>query len=193
MLAALLALAAPAAACPTDEDTARGIEITYADGSRSVITRNAAGEVREAEYFDGDTPYIYISANGLIETGYRDPDSGASDKFSYTFDTDDLLPLQPWFGRAGEQIVTDADGVEVDRVGYSFQTRAEITAIIGDCSYRAIPLETYYRTPGDPSMVEFLYLLDLGIPVNVGYAYLAGGFGAAEPNAPVAIAAVPEE
>lgn len=187
--ATLLTTFLPATACPSAGDTRAGVEVTYADGTRSIITRDATGAVREAEYLDGDTPYIYIAGNGVLETGYLDPHSDTSDTFSYTFDTDDLLPVRAWSGRAGEQITTDADGTEINRIPFTFRTRGETEATIGDCAYRAIPLETYYYEPGEPSMVEYIYLLDLDIPVITGHAYFGDGFGGAEPNPPVSIRA----
>lgn len=192
-LAAILVLyALSAAACPTADDAEVGIEITYPDGVRSIITREASGAVRETEYWDGETAYVYFSANGLIETGYLDPETNTTDSISYTFDTSDLLPVRPWLTRSGEQIVTNADGVAIDRVPFTLRTRNETIATIGDCTFRAIPLETYYYSPGEPSMVEYIYLLDLGIPVSVGHAYLVGGFASGEANIPIAIRATPD-
>lgn len=184
---------AVAQTCPTGADMARGVEVTYEDGTRSVITRDASGVVHEAEYWDGDTPYIYIAANGVLETGYIDPDTGAADSFTYTFPTDDLLPLKPWTGRQGEQITTDTSGNQINRIPFHFRTRDLASFSIGDCTFDAMPIETYYQEPGDPSMVEFIYLIDLGIPINVGYSYLTGGIGSAEPTKPVQIRPVPAE
>ena len=157
-----------------------------------MITRDASGEVRELEFTDSDKPYVYIAANGVLETGYVDPDSGAADSFSYSFATDDLLPLQPWSGREGEQITTDADGEELNRIPFSFRTRGATTIDIGGCRYAMVPLETYYFEPGDPSMVEFAYLTELAVPISVGYSYLAGGMGTAETSTPIGIRPVRE-
>lgn len=192
MLAAL-PLAGRADTCPTAADVATGVVVEYADGMSSVITRDASGAVREEETSGGAQPYIYIAANGLLETGFIDAETGTEDKFSYSFSTDDILPLQPWSGEEGEQVTTDTAGEEINRIPFAWRTRGLTTWTLGGCSYDAIPVETYYYEPGDPSMVEFVYLTELRIPIAVGYAYLGGGIGSAEPYRPVSIRPAPKE
>ena len=164
-----------------------GVEIEYADGHNSVITREPSGAVREEESSDGARPYIYIAANGVLETAYIDAETGAEDSFTYSFSTDDILPLQPWSGQRGEQVTTDANGEEINRIPFEWRTRGPAVFALGDCTYDTIPLETYYFEPGDPSVVEFAYLTELRIPIAIGYAYLGGGFPSAELYNPVAI------
>lgn len=148
--------------------------------------------MREEEESDTSEPFVYIAANGVLETGYIDAETGAADKFTYSFPTDDILPLSAWSGQRGEQITTDADGAEINRIPFAWRTRGPTTFTLGDCAFEAIPLETYYYEPGDPSMVEFIYLTELRIPIAIGYAYL-GGFGSAELYNPIAIRPVARE
>lgn len=164
-----------------------GVEVEYSEGSTSVITRDAYGEVREKESLGGTQIHVYIAANGVLETGYIDTEAGTEDRFTYNFSTEDILPLEPWSGQSGEQVTMNADGEEINRIPFAWRTRGPTTFTLGECSYASIPLETYYYEPGDPSMVEFAYLIDLQIPIAIGYAYLAGGIGSAEPYHPVAI------
>lgn len=192
MLAAL-PLAGRADTCPTSADVATGVIVDHADGMTSVITRDASGAVREEETSAGSPPYIYIAANGLLETGFIDGETGAEDGFAYSFSTDDILPLRPWSSDRGEQVTTDSSGEEITRIPFEWRTRGLTTWTLGGCSYAAIPVETYYHEPGDPSMVEFVYLTELRIPIAVGYAYLGGGIGSAEPYRPVAIRPAPQE
>lgn len=194
-LSALLGTAtlAWADACPTSADTRQGIEVIYADGTTSVITRDPYGEVRETETWGGETPVTYITANGVIETGYLDPENGEQDTFSYSFATDDILPLRPWSGRSGQQVTTDASGTEINRVQFAWRTRDLGTFKISGCTFRSIPLETYYYEPSGPSMIEYAYLVDLGVPINVGSSFFSGGIGSGVPNIPVKIRALFEE
>lgn len=179
--------------CPTPDDALTGIEIQYPDGRRSIITRDTTGTVREEEDSGGDAPYVYITENGVIETGYIDAETGARDRFTYSFATDDLIPLTAWSGDRGEQITTDDSGAEINRIPFAWRTRGATSIRIGDCLFASIPLETYYYEPGDPSMVEYAYLTDLGIPIAVGYAFFGGGIGSAEPDYPVSIRPAPKE
>lgn len=187
---ALFALTGLAQACPVVGDVATGVEVTYDDGGRSVITRNASGEVREAEYFDDTSPVIYVAANGVIETGYIDTETATTDRFTYSFSTNDLLPLGTWIARDGEQITFDEDDAEINRIPFILRTRGEVDYQIGDCTFRAIPLETYYYEPGEPSVINFMYLVDLKVPILVGDAFLVGGMADSSPRKPLTIRAV---
>lgn len=157
-----------------------------------MITRAPDGTVRDEETVNDTPEYVYIAGNGVFETGFIDLSTGERNSFTYTFPTDDLLPLKPWSGREGEQVTLDGDGTETNRIPFSYRTRGETVEELGGCTFTIIPLETYYFEPGDPSMVEFRYVVELGVPVNVGYAYLNGGIGSAEPYHPVSISAVAE-
>lgn len=169
-------------ACPVADDLTAGVRVDYADDSYSVITREADGSIRETEHADGEV-YIYVTANGLLETGYEEPATGTHDTFKYTFDTSELVPPAPWRGQRGEQITVDQDGAETNRVGFSYHTRGASTYAIGDCSFPAIGLQTYYENPDEKSLVEFVYLLDLGVSIITGY----GGPGYYDPQRPTRI------
>lgn len=173
---------AGALACPVADDLTAGVRVDYADDSYSVITREADGSIRETEHADGEV-YIYVTANGLLETGYEEPATGTHDTFKYTFDTSELVPPAPWRGQRGEQITVDQDGAETNRVGFSYHTRGASTYAIGDCSFPAIGLQTYYENPDEKSLVEFVYLLDLGVSIITGY----GGPGYYDPQRPTRI------
>lgn len=155
------------AACPVSSDAKTGIKIEYAD-SYSIHTRDADGSVTETEY-SGDEINQYIAGNGLLETAFVVAADDVADQFSYTFDTSALVPPKPWSGNRGEQITYDGQGEEVDRVEYSYHTRGFKPYRIGPCTYSSIAFQTYQHFPDGKSMVEFVYLLDLGIPVPVGF------------------------
>ncbi len=159
-------MAGQALACPTVDDVAGGVRITFDDDTYSVFTRDSAGAVSERQHADDET-YIFESANGLIETGYVE--GGVRDTFTYDFDTTNLFPLKPWSRMAGTQTVSDANGDEIERVGFHFHTLGESTYKIGVCKYAAIRVLTYYEFDEGSSMVELTYLTSLGIPINTGY------------------------
>jgi hypothetical protein len=162
-------LAGQALACPTSEDVlGDGVRITFDDGRYSVITRDASGAVVETERDNGAT-YVYEADGGLLETGYVE--DGVRDVFTYDFDTSDILPLRPWSRDAGVQIALNESGEEIERVGFSYHTLGESTYDIGDCSYAAIRVLTYYAFEDGQTMIELTYLIELGIPINTAYGY----------------------
>ena len=143
--------------------------------------------MREEEYLpDLDETVTYVTENGVIETAYLSPSEEESAFYSYSFPTDDILPLAEWSGQEGEQIESDIAGEVVATYGFSWRTRALETFAIGDCVYDAIPLETIYIDEYGSTLTEFRYLVDLGVPVVMGYY----ADGAAELFPPVSISAV---
>ncbi len=171
-----------AVACPTADDALTGFRVEYADGSYSIIRRDASGAVFETEY-SGDAVYEYEASGGLLETGYREVGSDSVDRFKYTFDTSSLVPPRPWTGMAGEQITIDQTGEEIERLPFSVHTRGTGRYRIGDCEYDAIGVQTYYTNPDEKSLVEFIYLFGLDVPVLVGF----GGPGYYDARPPVSI------
>jgi hypothetical protein len=158
------------AACPTGADAAAGIRVTY-EGFYSVYTRNAEGRVIETEYSEGG-PFEYTSENGLIETAYRA--LGETDKtYDYDFDTSNLAPPEPWSAYSGVQTLTESTG-ESFPVPYSLHTRGVRPIRIGDCAYNAIGVQTYYYNDDGRTMYAFDYILELGLPVSVGYGEASG-------------------
>lgn len=172
-------MAASAAACPVYDDLASGVRLDYADGSYSNIFRDPDGALREVEY-DGDDIYTYYSDNGLLETGYEESGREGQDRFEYTFDTSSLLPVKPWSGLQGEQVTTYADGGETERVGFSYHTRGKQPFAVGGCSYSSIAVQTHYDFEDGRTMVEFAYLMELGVPIAVGY-WSDGGYDRYQP------------
>ncbi len=172
-----------AVACPTADDALTGLRVEYADESYSIIRRNASGAVLETEY-SGDAVYEYEASGGLLETGYREVGADTADRFEYTFDTSSLVPPRPWIGMAGEQITIDKTGTEIERLPFEVHTRGTQRYRIGDCEYEAIGVQTYYTSPDEKSLVEFIYLFDLNVPVVVGF----GGPGYYDARKPVSIA-----
>ncbi len=150
-----------------------------------MITRDAEGVVRETEYSDGET-YVFTSENGLLETAYEEPGTENHDRFDYTFDTSNLIPPKTWSGQTGQQIRLDKDGVEQERLGFFYRTRGLGEIAIGDCIYETVAVQTYYDNPDGRSLVEFVYLLDLGIPLAIGF----GGPGYFDPYIPQRISAI---
>ncbi len=179
-MAALIGSAA-GAQCPTSADLAGGVRVQYRDGY-SIITRDDQGVVTEEEH-SGEDVYQYVTENGVLETGYIETAAGISDRFSYTFDTSKLLPLDEWSGQAGEQITLNEAGVEVERVAFSYHTRGQLKYSIGACTFDSIAFQTFQRYPDGTSMVEFQFLLDLGVPVVVGF----GGDGVFDSYPPQSI------
>lgn len=176
---------AGASACPTADDLTTGIRVEYGEDGYSIVTRDPSGVIRETEYA-GEDVYVYITANGLLETAYEEPAANTFDTFEYTFDTTGLFPLKPWSGQRGEQIARDRDGNEFDRLGYSYHTRGQGQYTIGECQFTSIPFQTYYDNPDEQSVVEFVYLMELGIPLAIGY----GGPGYFDAHRPTDISAV---
>lgn len=162
----LAVLAGQALACPTVDDVASGVRITFDDDTYSIYSRDSAGAVIEQQHDDGET-FIFEASNGLLETGYIE--DGVRDTFDYDFDTSNLFPLKPWSRMEGTQTVRDENGDLVENVGFQFHTLGESTYRIGDCSYAAMRVLTYYKFEDGNSMVELTYLKDLGIPVNTGF------------------------
>ncbi|MEM9972314.1 MAG: hypothetical protein AAF762_14635, partial [Pseudomonadota bacterium] len=121
-------------------------------------------------------------------TAYLSPSEEESAFYTYSFPTDDILPLQEWAGQSGTQIERDVEGVVVGTVDFSWRTRGREPFQIGDCTYDAIPLETVYSSEDGTSLTEFRFLVDLGIPVVVGYY----ADGAADLYPPQRISAVGE-
>lgn len=113
--------------------------------------------------------HVYLSDNGLIETGYTETGQAHETTFTYSFATDDLAPPVPWMSREGEQVTTE-NGDDIDRATFSLHTRGERDYRIGDCTFRSIAFQTFARYEDGDSMVEFVYLLDLGIPIPISYA-----------------------
>ena len=170
--------------CPVAGDLSGGIRLDYADGY-SIVTRDESGAVIEEEHL-GDDVFVYKTDNGLIETEYVDVAGESTDHYSYTFDTFDIEPPKPWSGRHGEQITRNESGEEVERVPFSYHTRAMQNFKIGPCDFEAIAYQTYLKFPDGTSMVELMYLVELGIPIVVGFK----NDGYFDPYRPTAISAV---
>ncbi|MCG6882435.1 MAG: hypothetical protein LJE62_01630 [Silicimonas sp.] len=164
------------------EDALTGIRVGYGDGSYSIVTRDPSGAVRETEY-SGDDVVDYVAEGGLLETAYRDRADGAWEFFEYSFDTTSLVPPTPWSSASGEQVSRDEAGNETHRVPFSIHMRGRTSYRIGDCVYDGIGVQTYYRNPEETSLVEFVYLIDLGLPLVVGF----GGPGYFDGRRPVSI------
>ncbi len=189
LAACLAAFASPVWACPGPDDLAVGIRIDLAGEDFSIITKGPDGVIREVEYLvDLGEPVTYVTENGVLETAYLSPSEEESAFYSYDFPTDEILPLKEWAGQAGKQIERDATGKIVGTLGFSWRTRGMEAYTIGECTYDAIPLETLYDDEMGTSMTEFRYLVELGIPVVVGF-YM---HGTADLYPPVKISAVEE-
>jgi hypothetical protein len=160
-------VAGHAVACPTQSDVTNGVRVTFDDGKYSIITRDASGAVSETEVIDGEA-VTYESANGILETGYVE--DGTRDTFTDDFETSGILPLEPWSRESGTQILTDESGAVVERVGFSYHTLGQSSYAIGECTYDAIRVLTYYQFEDGQSMVELTFLTDLGFPINTGYS-----------------------
>ena len=160
-------MAGQALACPTADDIATGVRVTFDDDTFSILTRDETGAVIETQHTTDGEVFVFESANGLLETGYVE--GGARDTFTYDFDTSNLLPLKTWSRAAGTQTVTDENGDEIERVGFSYHTLGESSLRIGSCDYDAIRVQTYYQFEDHSSMVELTYLTELGIPLNTAY------------------------
>lgn len=126
--------------------------------------------MREDEDAGDGVTISYISQNGFLETGYMESDTGVSDRFTYSFDMPAAGALEPWIGQQGDQVSYDSDNVEYNRVPFSWKTRGLQKRKIADCNYDVIPLETYYYEPDGNSMVEFLWIPELGIAVTSGFS-----------------------
>ncbi len=175
--------------CPGPDDVAVGVRVDLEEGDYSILTRDADGVVRDEEYLvDLDDPVTYVSENGVLETAYLSPYEEESAFYSYSFATDGILPLKEWAGQNGQQTERDTKGDVVGTIDFAWRTRGLESFSIGDCTYDAIPLETYYSDEDGTSMTEFRYLVDLGIPVVVGF-YMDG---VADLYPPVKISVVEE-
>lgn len=154
-------------ACPTADDAANGIRIDFDSDFYSVFVRDPSGAVVETQHTDDGETFVFESANGLIETAYIE--DGVRDTFSYDFETSNLFPLKPWARVQGTQTVRDENGALIETVGFHFHTLGESTFRVGDCSYAAMRVQTFYQFEDGHSMVELTYLMDLGFPINTAY------------------------
>ena len=98
------------------------------------------------------------------------------------------VPLGPWSSQQGDQITTDASGAEINRIPFKWRTRGVLEQEIDRCIYMVIPLETYYYEPSGTSMVEFLWLTDVGIALNTGQSDTYGAW----PRQPLSLTAAEE-
>ena len=169
-VAALLLGGIAAEACPTKADLAAdGITVEFDGREPSVFTLDETGAVIDSEP-DGDTTYHYVSANGILETGYYETTKGADGKqfietYTYSFDPDGIFPLEAGKTATGTQTATGPDLPEPDVVDYRYVVNAAETITAGGCTYDIIPVDTFYLEPDGIFVVVLGYLPDLGFAV----------------------------
>lgn len=167
--AAGLLLAGAAAACPTKDDLAGGIAMSFDGASGSVFTQDADGALVEAEK-DGDTTYHYISANGILETGYYETTVGEDGKqydetYAYSFDAGAIFPLDAGKTASGEQTATGPDLETPAVVPFRYVVNAEETVSVGECTYRIVPVDTFYYNDDGIFVVVLGHMPELGVTV----------------------------
>lgn len=58
---------------------------------------------------------------------------------------------------------------------FEWRSRGIMRETYDGCSFDVLPIETYYYEPEGTTMVEFAWLVDLEVPLNVGFADASGG------------------
>lgn len=157
-------------ACPSGDDALAGLELIYTDGTHSTITRAPDGAVTEIEDPGDGTINTYIAELGIFESAYTDSGTSETDYFTYSFDVPTPRTFAPWTGGQGEQVTQDSAKTEINRVPFTWSSRGRETRTIAGCEYEAIPFQTIYHNPEGPTAVEFLWLPDLGVSINMGFS-----------------------
>ena len=167
--AGLLLVAEMALACPTKDDLGKGIKMAFDGAPGSVFTRDADGALVESEK-DGDTTYHYVSANGVLETGYFETTVGEegrkfNETYTYSFDAAAIFPLEAGKAASGEQTATGPDLEEPAVVAFRYVVNPEETVEVGDCSYRIVPVDTFYYNDDGIFVVVLGHMPELGVTV----------------------------
>lgn len=160
--------------CLTADDALSGIEVLFSDGARSVVIRAPDGSVTEVEDIGEGKLYTYIAGNGFLESGYIEGTDKRPDRFTYTFDVMRHAPPGPEQGQSGEQITIGPDGNQISRVPFAWQSGRVESQEYDRCDYDVIPIQTRYGYPEGETVVDFVWLIDLQIPLNVGISYPSG-------------------
>lgn len=176
MRTALLAAlwATPALACPTASDLAAGIEITFEtddDPLVLVYSRRDDGALIEREdYGDGVFGFI-VADDGVLETAYFEADAAASNPsgmIRYAYDFSVEFPLEPWKSFAGQQTeMTEGESDITIPAKVSVLGTAPLT--IGDCTYTATEIRTYYYRDEGFLEIHQDFLGELDAPILRGY------------------------
>ena len=162
----------PAVACPVAADLEIGVIVEFEGGDCTHIERTAAGVVRETEFIaDLDEATVYESSNGVLETAYFAPFEEESEFFSYSFPTDNLAPLSPYSGADGFRATLDISGQELERIAFSYESQELREISIGDCSFQSISFQTRISDATGSKTVLYEFLVDLMIPIIVGFNY----------------------
>lgn len=164
--------ATPVTSCPNVSDLRTGVVLEYGNGDYSIVTRDGEGVVREVEHIEdlGESS-TYVMANGVLETAYIAPFEEESEYYRYDFPIADIEPLQEWSGGSGRRKTLDPNDNVVEEITFAWQTRGVEKYVIGECAFDAIPLETVYTDDIGTTMSAYRYLIDLKIPVVIGFYY----------------------
>lgn len=170
--------AAPAAAetCPaTTADAARGIVVSYKDGSTShTVLDPATGDTVETfRYPDGfafrnDLVLSLISVRLVDISADGTENAEATSTYTYTpARPESLGPGTQW--TASYTFVSATDTIEGS---FLLSVGPETSLAIGTCTFRAFPVTTLGRDADFAFLSQIDYLPDLGISLIRGYGEL---------------------
>jgi hypothetical protein len=176
VLAVCAAVPAHAEPCPaTTADAARGIAVSYDDGSTShTVLDPATGDTVETfRYPDGfafrnDLVLSLISVRlvDISADGTENPQAVST--YTYTPARPERLePGTQW--TASYRFVSATDAVEGQ---FLLSVWAETSVTIGGCTFRAFPVTTLGRDAEFAFLSQIDYLPDLGISLIRGYGEL---------------------
>jgi len=166
----LLALPAPAFACPTGADMANGVLLASSDGTTEVHKQAAAGlTIVDVTFSDGhqsQNTFIhgtFIKQLADVEDGFLDIRSA----LQTVYDTPPPIPAPGDSGVINTRSGSLADGMDAEVQTYWWGEVGEMT--IGNCRYAAIEGVLTYRSDDSDVRETIAYLPELGIGLLTSY------------------------
>jgi hypothetical protein len=178
---ACLLPAAARADCPTGDDMATGVEVTFANGDRTALRALGAGMVEVAEYYawapEGRRYFAYLGLyvtdeGAVLPDGTLDPASRITT--TYPVPVEDMpLPTAEtpqWEGTVNRRPVTTDPDIVIPPDAYHIRFAAMDPVVIGDCTYAAVAVGESLR-PDQPDQKDqySYYLPDLGAGFIIGW------------------------
>ena len=169
-ISVLAFLAGPALAdCPTQEDLAHGIFITYDDGSYSRLTRYGQGSLFEdINYTDGSDRFASVLEGGILVSQSFDIVNGSIParsivKTSFSGGSADADSIDAGQDRLLEYTTTDISGMSSGTV--LIEKSDSTTVEIGACSTTAFPITTTESRDRGDFITRYFWLPELGVPI----------------------------
>jgi len=165
LVAVSVLMASSVSACVVAEDLRKGVAVTYADGRTELHRRGAAGMVL-IEETSGEDVTRWTLARGLyyvemtrIVAGREVSERGYA--ISFPVDANDLpLPDGPGVWEVESKLTLPPDPPIRQKERYRFGSAIDLP--VGDCTYRAIRVDSETWLSGDYTTLSLHYLPDLG-------------------------------